>query len=138
MAEALITCMRCNKKSPMSQMSYSSDGEDILCQICANPGMAQKQNISQSSTRSPGSMSSSWGSSYSSGAINSGSSSAKSAKSNAASAAKTIRYLCTSCNYKFSRASKTELTCPYCNKKTLRKEFQLISDVDALVGDNLY
>jgi DNA-directed RNA polymerase subunit RPC12/RpoP len=39
-----------------------------------------------------------------------------------------------SCNYKFSRASKNESTCPYCNRKTLRKEFKLVADVDDMLG----
>lgn len=153
MAEALITCTKCKKRSPLSQVRYSPNGEDLVCQACARPGVSgggQSQVLSNptvAALRGMGDMSTT-------GMANIGlrtpassqpqlrspppsallSSSRPTASPAGSSASKSIRYQCLSCNYKFTRTSKNENTCPYCNRKTLRKEFQLVSDVDEMVG----
>lgn len=136
MAEALITCTTCKKRTPMSQMRYSPDGEDLMCQACfssmtggAKPAASTVSNAGRMASRSSSVSSvgsSSYGSSFSSRPA--------AASTSLSSASKPVRYQCMSCNYKFSRASKNEAACPYCNRKTLRKEFQLTSDVDELMG----
>jgi|GEM_PF-4648012 len=134
MAEALITCSKCKKRTPMSQMRYSPDGEDLMCQACfssmtggAKPVASTASGAGSRASRPSSVGSSSYGSSFSSRPAV--------ASTSLSSASKPVRYQCISCNYKFSRASKSEIACPYCNRKTLRKEFQLTSDVDELMGN---
>ena len=136
MPEVQITCMSCKKKSPMSLMRYSKDGESLICQVCAGgspqkPGMhaASRTGVPAASPR--GGMPTQPRSGVPARQPLTGMPLATPAPP----APKPIRYTCTSCNYKFSRSSKTEIVCPYCNRKSLRKEFQLISNVDDMVGN---
>ena len=124
-AEALITCTKCKKRTPMSQMRYSPNGEDLVCQSCTKPGMVGPKDSSTTMTKGmPSTMSPQLRTPP-----------ASSSPASSSSPPKNVHYQCTSCGYKFSRASRNEMVCPYCSRKSLRKESQLVSDVDELMGN---
>ena len=108
-----IACMKCKNKVQIKSMKYSKNGEDLICQDCANvekgvkPAASVTGNSSSSILRP----------------MPAGSPSAAiaGAKYTDPSLQK-VSYECQKCGYKFTRNKDIPvITCPYCNGGPLSK-----------------
>ncbi len=100
----LIICRNCGRKVLMHNMM--ADGENMICKDCYH----KKQMVG--SAKSP---------------IRPVESAVQQKK--AVKAEKMIKYICTSCRYKFSRKASQQVTkCPYCSKETIVVDSQLGAD----------
>jgi len=93
--EIMMTCKRCGSKQLVGKMSYDKDGATLICASCSSKQF-NKPMASSSSSSIP-----------------------------KEKTMKKIKYICTFCNYKFSRdPSKHNIDiCPYCSKQGNIEEY---------------
>ena len=104
----LIICRTCGRKVLMHNMRPDDDGEHMICNDC----WKRKQGVKDAgSVLNPAKKS---------GVENSPYVPPKSKETRTVKSEKMIKYVCTSCKYKFARKGSQEVEkCPYCGKETI-------------------
>ena len=107
----LIVCRSCSRKTLMHNMRPDATGDNMICIDCA-----RKAAGITSATLRPAGM--------------------KPSTSVSKSNEKPIKYLCTSCKYKFTRKPTQEVSkCPYCGKFTIVVDANL--GAEKLINDSM-
>jgi DNA-directed RNA polymerase subunit RPC12/RpoP len=104
----LIVCRSCGRKILMHNMRPDSTGENMICVDCYKRNSPSKtMSISEKAAElTP-----------------------KPLKKTSEKSEPMMKYICTSCKYKFSRKQSQEVTkCPYCGKNTIVLDNQLGAD----------
>lgn len=108
----LIICRSCGRKSLMHNMRPADDGEHMICVDCARKGasMSSETTIQKK-------------------AIENQPFSGPRKREEKTKSEKMIKFICTSCKYKFSRKESQHVAkCPYCGKQTIVHDDQLGAD----------
>jgi len=96
----LIVCRSCGRKTLMHNMRQDGTSENMVCVDCYNrsSNSSKTMSISEKAAELTG----------------------KPIKKTTEKSEPMIKYLCTSCKYKFSRKQSQEVTkCPYCGKNNI-------------------
>ena len=116
----LIICRVCGRKILMHNMRLDDDKENMICNDCYQKKSSASQPVSALTKKA-----------LENNPYEPSKSKAKSTKSE-----KMIKYICTSCKYKFSRKESQHVEkCPYCGKNSIVQDTQL--GADKLINDSL-
>jgi len=106
----LIVCRTCGRKTLMHNMRPDGSGENMICVDCYKRSSPAKSAMSISEKAAE---------------INA----SKSSKKTTEKSEPMVKYLCSSCKYKFSRKKSQEVTkCPYCGKSNIMLDNALGAD----------
>lgn len=94
----LIVCRSCGRKVLMHNMRPDSSGENMICNDCYKRSSPNKSmSISEAAAEQT-----------------------PKPKKSSEKTEKMVKYVCTSCRYKFSRKASQEVSkCPYCGKTSI-------------------
>ncbi|MGV8171359.1 MAG: hypothetical protein ACP5OA_01565 [Candidatus Woesearchaeota archaeon] len=111
----LIVCRSCGRKVLMHNMRPDSTGENMICVDCYKRNSpAKTMSISEAAAEK-----------------------APKPVKKTEHSEKMIKYICTSCKYKFSRKETQEVAkCPYCSKNTIVLDSGLGADKLLKESDN--
>ncbi len=103
MEEVQITCQSCRQKFPMKKLKYDKNGEDLICNDCFDSSRSPEEAVKDMKNVKPKLL------------VKTG--------PRAFPEQVTTKYICMSCQYKFTRQKDYEIfKCPYCDSQKLRKE----------------
>lgn len=103
--EITMKCYKCGHSYTVDQMRYGPDGKTLMCINCIERRHVEPIQVVEHKKEVP--------------------KKAEKAKEGM------TKYRCTSCNYKFSRASHLNVTkCPYCSKPTIEQDGGIQSLID--------
>jgi DNA-directed RNA polymerase subunit RPC12/RpoP len=118
----LIICRTCGRKVLMHNMRPDDDGQHMICNDC----WKRKQGARSATSSNVFGKKDVENTPYEP---------SKSVKK-VEKSEKMIKYVCTSCKYKFSRKQSQEVAkCPYCGKQTIIQDSQL--GADKMIKDSL-